>query len=331
MRVTLVTETFAPQVNGVSRTLGQLVRYLESVGDSVQVVHPDYGAGPTRSGAVPGAVGPVSALPRGPDPVAAVRPGPPRRSTPSARPDPRRHRGDAGLGAPPARRAAADPDRVELPHQLRPVLRPLPRGLGRGAAWRYLRWFHNRTSETYVPSEVTIDDLAARGFERLVLWPRGVDGDLFRPDRPRRAAIRRDAGLRARRRGDRPRQPAGRREERPVPGRRPAAGRRGLPAGQVPDRRRRSRAGALRGQDGSLGPLRRLPVGRRPGRPLREHGPVRLRQRHRDVRQRRARSAGVRPAGGRPPGGRGRLDRRGRRDRDVGRARPTPAGAGRGL
>src|ERR1700760_3363107 len=43
MRLTLVTETYAPQVNGVSRTLGQLVRHMVEAGDAVQVVHPDYG------------------------------------------------------------------------------------------------------------------------------------------------------------------------------------------------------------------------------------------------------------------------------------------------
>src|SRR5262245_65695549 len=43
MRLTLVTETYFPQVNGVSRTLGQLVRHLTDVGDTVQLVLPDYG------------------------------------------------------------------------------------------------------------------------------------------------------------------------------------------------------------------------------------------------------------------------------------------------
>ena len=43
MRVTIVTETYFPQVNGVSRTLGQLVRHLTERGDTVQLVHPDYG------------------------------------------------------------------------------------------------------------------------------------------------------------------------------------------------------------------------------------------------------------------------------------------------
>src|SRR4051794_27591031 len=43
MRVSLVTETYFPQVNGVSRTLGQLVRHLDDAGDTVQLVLPDYG------------------------------------------------------------------------------------------------------------------------------------------------------------------------------------------------------------------------------------------------------------------------------------------------
>src|SRR5262245_59025309 len=42
MRVTLVTETYLPQVNGVSRTLSQLVRVLTERGDEVQLVKPDY-------------------------------------------------------------------------------------------------------------------------------------------------------------------------------------------------------------------------------------------------------------------------------------------------
>ena len=43
MRVSLVTETYYPQVNGVSRTLGELVRHLTERGDPVQLIHPNYG------------------------------------------------------------------------------------------------------------------------------------------------------------------------------------------------------------------------------------------------------------------------------------------------
>ena len=45
MRVTLVTETYFPQVNGVSRTLSELVRFLRDNGDDVQLIYPDYGMG----------------------------------------------------------------------------------------------------------------------------------------------------------------------------------------------------------------------------------------------------------------------------------------------
>ena len=48
MRVTLVTETYFPQVNGVSRTLGELVRFLRENGDEVQLIYPDYGAAADR-------------------------------------------------------------------------------------------------------------------------------------------------------------------------------------------------------------------------------------------------------------------------------------------
>ncbi len=48
MRITLVTETYYPQVNGVSRTLGQLVRVLEEAGDAVQLIQPDYGDPPVH-------------------------------------------------------------------------------------------------------------------------------------------------------------------------------------------------------------------------------------------------------------------------------------------
>src|SRR5258708_22627194 len=46
MRITIITETYFPQVNGVSRTLGQLVNHLLDRGDAVQVVHPNYGKAP---------------------------------------------------------------------------------------------------------------------------------------------------------------------------------------------------------------------------------------------------------------------------------------------
>ncbi|HEX8203301.1 MAG TPA: glycosyltransferase, partial [Isosphaeraceae bacterium] len=193
MRVSIVTETYMPQVNGVSRTLRQLVRVLTEAGDVVQLIHPDYGqpaSGPhdrlVRALAVPSY--PELRLPVPPFGAAA-------RALDRFGPELVHIATEATLG-------------LALLHYT--TRRRIPTvssfhtnfdqysshyGLGRVRAliWRYLRWFHNRTRETYVPSRATIAALEARGFERLVLWPRGVDAELFRPNRPGRERVR--AGL----------------------------------------------------------------------------------------------------------------------------------------
>lgn len=195
MRLTLVTETYAPQVNGVSRTLGQLVRHMEAAGDRVQVIHPNYGhppAGPdhlqVRSWVLP-FYREVS-LPIPPF-------GPVHRAIDAFRPDLVHVATEATLGLSALRHARRRglPTVSSFHTNFDQYCDHYRVGWARGAAWRYLRWFHNRTRETYVPSRATIDDLEARGFERLVLWPRGVDGTLFRPDRPGRWKVREALGF----------------------------------------------------------------------------------------------------------------------------------------
>ncbi|HEV3164308.1 MAG TPA: glycosyltransferase family 1 protein [Isosphaeraceae bacterium] len=196
MRVTLITETFFPQVNGVSRTLGQLARVLTEAGDAVQLIHPDYGV-PTRG--------------RSDVAVRSIR-------VPFY---PELH-----LPVPPFRRMAQgidafEPDIIHIATEATLGLaalrfarkRRIPTvssfhtnfdqysahyrvAFARGAIRSYLRWFHNQTLETYVPSQSTIANLESLGFRNLVLWPRGVDGTMFRPDRPGRATVREALGFR---------------------------------------------------------------------------------------------------------------------------------------
>lgn len=191
MRVTLVTETYFPQVNGVSRTLGKLVDHLRRSGDRVQLIQPEYAGDESISRdavAVPAVAMPfyrevLLPLPTFGDVSHALD---------DFEPDLVHIATEATLGL------------GVLLHALRrrlPVVSSFHTnfdqysahyrvGWASGVIWRYLRWFHNRTQETYVPSKTTIDDLKQRGFERLALWPRGVDGSLFRPDRPGRERLR---------------------------------------------------------------------------------------------------------------------------------------------
>ena len=65
----------------------------------------------------------------------------------------------------------------------------------KGIAARYLAWFHNRAARTLTPSTTTADELLTLGITRVGVMGRGVDTELFHPfkrDRELRAIL--DAG-----------------------------------------------------------------------------------------------------------------------------------------
>jgi glycosyltransferase involved in cell wall biosynthesis len=190
MRISLITETYSPQVNGVSRTLGELVRYLSQQSDQVQLIHPDYGE-PTerdhhqlvRSLNLPFYKELYLPLP----PFGEVR-----KAIDGFQPELVHIATEATLGLSALRHVLRRriPAVSSFHTNFDQYSRHYRVGWATGTVWRYLRWFHNRTLETYVPSLTTIRELEARGFKRLVLWPRGVDGTFFRPDRPGRNLVR---------------------------------------------------------------------------------------------------------------------------------------------
>lgn len=195
MRITIVTETYFPQVNGVSRTLSQLVRVLTEIGDSVQLIHPNYDDPVDSPDSYPV---PSLRVPFYPD---LRLPLPPywgvRRAIRRFRPDVIHIVTEASLGLAALRYAITSgiPVVSSFHTNFDQYSDHYRIGWARGLIWRYLRWFHNKTIETYVPSRSTIADLTCRGFENLTLWPRGVDADLFRPNRPGRQMIRTSLGF----------------------------------------------------------------------------------------------------------------------------------------
>jgi glycosyltransferase involved in cell wall biosynthesis len=195
MRITIVSETYLPQVNGVSRTLSQLVRSLERAGDSVQVVHPHYGLSRERE---------TDVLVRSEE-IPFYRelrlPMPPFSPVHDAverfQPQLIHIATEATLGLSLLRFGLKQ--RVPLVSSFHTNFDEYAKHYGlawmNGAVWRYLRWFHNQTRETYVPSHTTIASLRARGFERLFCWPRGVDCGFFSPLRPGRETLRARLGF----------------------------------------------------------------------------------------------------------------------------------------
>jgi glycosyltransferase involved in cell wall biosynthesis len=192
MRMTLVTETFPPEVNGVARTLGRWVEAFGARGHDVDIIRPRQAGEAPPPGriygmALPfypqvriGVVGPgrVRALLRGrtSDLVHIATEGPLGWAALLAA---------RGLGLPVASSFHTNFDHYAGHYGFLGVER---------LAFAYLRWFHNRTLVTLVPSRATQKRLLADGVQRVEIWSRGVDADLFSPAH-RDPTLRRTLGL----------------------------------------------------------------------------------------------------------------------------------------
>jgi phosphatidylinositol alpha 1,6-mannosyltransferase len=191
VRVAIVTETFLPQVNGVTNSVARAVEHLTARGAEVLVVAP--GQGPLAHAGAPVVRVPAAALPRYPS-FALGLPSP--RVEALLRgfaPDVVHLASPVLLGASAvavARRLGVPAVAVYQTDVVRFVARY---GLG-GAVpgwvlWAWLRRLHNAAARTLAPSSSALWDLRRHGVERVRLWARGVDPAAFSPGH-RSAALR---------------------------------------------------------------------------------------------------------------------------------------------
>ncbi|MDM7323050.1 MAG: glycosyltransferase family 1 protein [Gammaproteobacteria bacterium] len=193
MRIALVTETYAPELNGVARTLVAMVRELRALGHTVDLVRPaprgdaappEEGELRVRGLPLPGYAAMQFGLPAGqrlrarwtrwrPDVVHIDTEGP------------------LGYSALRTARALGIPVTSSLHTHFHIYARHYGLPWLSGPVLAYLRYFHNATAFTLIPTEDQRAQYAAEGFERLRVLGRGVDATLFHP-------ARRDPTLRAR-------------------------------------------------------------------------------------------------------------------------------------
>lgn len=191
MRITLVSETYFPQVNGVSRTLDRLTRHLAACGDQVQLLIPDYG----------------QEVPEGPEDVRFFRAFHPpfyrelhlplagkrklQWAIESFSPDVTHiaTEGPMGWSALRATIKSGLPLVTSYHTNYCQYLPSYRAGVLKPVAWRYLRWFHNHAAVTLCPSRSTRQMLQDKGFRRVDIWSRGVDSEFFSP-------VKRDLRLR---------------------------------------------------------------------------------------------------------------------------------------
>jgi glycosyltransferase involved in cell wall biosynthesis len=169
MKISIVTDAWRPQVNGVVNTLRQTIAQLNGLGHEVQTVTPEF----FRS--LPCPTYPDIRLS-----VNAYRGVAARLS--SFAPDALHIATEGPLGL-AARRFCL---RHDLPfttayHTRFPEYVRARTGLPLAVSYRWLRWFHDPSQVVMVPTPVVHRDLSARGFGNLGMWSRGVDTDLFSP------------------------------------------------------------------------------------------------------------------------------------------------------
>lgn len=184
LNVALVTETYLPEVNGVAMTLGRLAAGLAARGHRVQIVRPRQKHEKTGQQADGCLLTPGIPIPRYPE----LRFGLPvtdrlwrawRNKTPDVV-----HiatEGPLGLAALNAARQLDIPVVSTFHTNFHAYSQHYGIGWLQGSIVRYLRWFHNRTAATLVPTPALADQLGMRGFRAVSVLSRGVDTRLFNP------------------------------------------------------------------------------------------------------------------------------------------------------
>src|ERR1700691_2184044 len=171
MRILVATDAWHPQVNGVVRTLGSLARAADKLGAKIDFLTPEG----FPSFQLPTYPGLRLALPsrRGiEDRVEAKKPDAIHIAT----------EGPIGFAVRAycrrQGRRFTTSYTTRFPEYISARL-PIP------AQWVYavLRRFHSAAPVTMVATPSLMTELADRGFANLGMWTRGVDIDLFRPDR----------------------------------------------------------------------------------------------------------------------------------------------------
>ncbi len=169
IRILVATDAWYPQVNGVVHTLSEVARVAEPLGATLAFL--------TTEGlrTVP--------LPTYPDiRLALVTPRTIARRIAAMRPDAIHVATEGPIGH-LARRycmrngfAFTTSFHTRFPEYLSARL-PVPERW----TWSWLRRFHNAGAGVMAATPALTLELASRGFRNVMLWPRGVDADLFRP------------------------------------------------------------------------------------------------------------------------------------------------------
>ncbi|MDZ8259240.1 glycosyltransferase family 1 protein [Nostoc sp. ChiQUE01b] len=182
MRIALFTETFLPKVDGIVTRLRHTVDHLQRSGNQVLVIAPDGGITEHKGAKVYGVTGfPLPlypelkmALPRPaigyaleefkPDIIHVVNPA------------------VLGLSGIFYSKILKIPLVASYHTHLPQYLQHYGLGMLESFLWELLKGAHNQAALNLCTSTAMVEELTAHGIERVDLWQRGVDTELFHPD-----------------------------------------------------------------------------------------------------------------------------------------------------
>jgi glycosyltransferase involved in cell wall biosynthesis len=187
MRIALFTETFLPKVDGIVTRLKHTVEHLQRLGDEVLVFCPEGGLKEYKGAQIHGVSG--LAFPLYPELKLAL----PRPSLGEAleqfRPDMIHIVNPAVLGLAGLFYAKT----LDIPllasyhTHLPKYLEHYGLGMLEGLMWELIKAVHNQARVNLVTSTAMQTELTEHGIERVQVWQRGVDTELFRPELASRA------------------------------------------------------------------------------------------------------------------------------------------------
>ena len=179
MRVALVTENFLPKIDGVTRTLAMLLEHLQRQKHQTIVLAPE--GAPARYAGAPVYGTPGLPLPMYPELRILLPPPRFKHLLQRFRPDVIHVADPMVLGA----AAIFWAQRLGIPvvssyhTNLATYLPYFHLGAFTEPTWAYRRFLHSQCRVTLCPSPSTAQQLEQKGFSRVQVWPRGVNGVLF--------------------------------------------------------------------------------------------------------------------------------------------------------
>jgi glycosyltransferase involved in cell wall biosynthesis len=169
MKILVATDAWHPQVYGVVRTLTMMAQAAEALGHEISFLTPDAFR--------------TFALPSYPDlRLALPRPGKVAKLIAQARPDSIHIATEGPIGLLVRRycRKHGLPFTTSF-HTRFPEYVSARAPVPEAWVWATLRWFHGPSQAVMAATPALSGELRDRGFANVVLWPRGVDVNLFHP------------------------------------------------------------------------------------------------------------------------------------------------------